>query len=176
MGGNKYRFWSVEILKPFKIILGFSIVCAIFFIFFYKTSFQKTTKTDLPKTTESKIINSPNQSEVIITEHELNSKLESQLTDVVKNPKLDIHSDSLVLTGSVEKIVSLPVDISIVPTITNNQVEVQITKAKLGPLNAPETLTKALENRISNQFSNYKVSGITLSEDQIIINTIGDQT
>lgn len=170
--------------NPFKPIIIFSLFCAILFlgIFYARKAFinqisrekKESISTSNNVTPESKIISSPGELAITLTEEDIKEQINNQANNIVTDLGVNINPINVVITGTLPKYLNQKFVIVFIPSVVNNQVDIQIVKAKIGFISAPKSLIEKTLDQVKKELEkkgNNKIKEIVLENNQITIKT-----
>lgn len=150
--------WSIFIVLFAIFILFLLLVVYLktkdIFNFNYKGISQSNSQNINNKFTEISSKTSGETVSITITEADLNSAIISQKDLPLKKPKIKIYSDKLLISGKTsDNILSLSVDVYVVPKITDGKIDFTISEIKTGGVIAPKKISDQINSNLSGYLS-----------------------
>lgn len=114
-----------------------------------------------------------NEVTIYVNESDLNNSLKS-LEDsfVLKNASAKITSEKIIISGKMKSgIISLGVEVSIIPEVVNNKISYKITDIRAGGVPAPKQVFDQVSRSLDQYFSNLLSSTENIEVSSIKLNS-----
>lgn len=125
-----------------------------------------------------KIVNTPANKEIVITESELNNLISDKGTEYLEGSKTTILEDRIIFEGKAKKLFGQNINIQIFPEVVEGKIVLTVLSAKVGPINAPKAAVEKIlaiaESEINKKFSINNILSIKLETGKLILKTKGE--
>lgn len=171
---------TVIIVLSLVLVIGLAGIVMLKYAHFSEIRLSSSKKTTLIDDFNRKIENANlnNQSPVIISEAEANTIISENKEFPLRNPKLKVFSDKIVVTGKTgSKFLPISTEIEVVPRAESGKIKYDITAIRTGGIEAPKTvkdfINAELGNNLDALFSGFsygfRIDQVTLREGFIDI-------